>query len=91
MFILLTVCVVATVALFYWLSRKSVSVWKCEGLSHKAVLITGCDVNEIAREIALTLDKNGVPVFACCADEANADHLKYVICSTVKLILLSSV
>ena len=79
MFILLILCVVATVILFYWLADRFIYVWNSEGLSDKAVLITGCDVNEIAREIALMLDKNGVPVFACYSNETNADYLKYVV------------
>jgi len=86
MFILLIVCVVATVVLLCWLTRESFSLWKCESLSDKAVLITGCDVNEIAREVALMLGKNGVPVFACCANEANADQLKYVIFFTPRAL-----
>ena len=78
MFILLVLCVVAAVALFYWLAEMSISAWKSEGVSDKAVLITGCDVNEIAREVALMLDNYGVPVFACYSNETNADHLMYV-------------
>ena len=79
MFVLLILCVVATVfVLLYWLAESSISIWSCRCLSDKAVIITGCDFNKIAREIALLLDKNGVPVFACYSNEANADRLKYV-------------
>jgi len=80
MVILLILCLVATVVglLFYWLAEWSTHIWNYEGLSDKAVLVTGCDVNEIALEIALMLDKNGVPVFACYSDETIVDRLKYV-------------
>ena len=76
MFVLLILCVLATAVLVYWLAESSTSLWNCEGLSAKAVLITGCDVNKIAREIVMLLDKNGVPVFACYSKEANAHYLQ---------------
>ena len=79
MFFLLMLCVIATVfVLVYWVAEISTCIWRCDRLSHKAVLITGCDFNEIARETAVLLDKNGVPVFACCSNETNADRFKYV-------------
>jgi len=75
---LLILCVVVTVfVLLYWLAERFMSIWSCEYLSeNKAVLITGCDFNEVAREIAVLLDRNGVPVFACYSNEADAIHLK---------------
>ena len=79
MLVLLIVCIVAAVILLlHWLAESSMFVWNCDCLSNKAVLITGCDFSEVAREIAMLLDKNGAPVFACCSDETNADRLKYV-------------
>jgi len=55
------------------------------------VLITGCDFNEIAREIALLLDNNGVPVFACYSNETNAHELRYdVIVSASHFVALFS-
>jgi len=79
MFVLLILCaVVAAVAVLYWFAERSVTLWNCKDLSKKAVLITGCDVNEIALELAFLLDKNGVPVFACYSDETNADDIRFV-------------
>jgi len=79
LFILLILCAIATVSvLLYWLAESSTCVWRCDRLSDKAVLITGCDFNEIARETAVLLDKNGVPVFACCSNKTNANRFKYV-------------
>jgi len=78
MFVLLILFVVATVVILsYWLVESNDLTWRCECLSNKAVLITGCDFNQIAREIALLLDKHGVPVFACCSNETNAHELRY--------------
>ena len=79
MLVLLIVFLVAAVFVtLYLLSESSACTWKCDSLSGKAVLITGCDFNEIARQLAVLLDKNGVPVFACYSDKTNADHLKYI-------------
>ena len=79
MFVLLILFVVVTslLVLLYWSSDSCVLTWNCEDLSNKAVLITGCDFNEVARELALLLDKNGVPVFACYSNETNAHELQY--------------
>jgi len=76
--LILFVVVATVVVLSYWLVESCILTWSCEGSSNKAVLITGCDFNEVAREIALLLDKNGVPVFACYSNETNAHELQYV-------------
>jgi len=75
--ILILFVVVTLVVLLYWIVASCFFTWRCEDLSNKAVLITGCDFNEVAREIALLLDKNGVPVFACFSSETNAQELRY--------------
>jgi len=92
MFLFLMLFVVAVVVvLSCWLIQSRALTWSCEGLSNKAVLITGCDFNEIAREIALLLDNNGVPVFACYSNETNAHELRYdVIVSASHFVALFS-
>jgi len=75
MFILLLLCVVCV--LLCWLVKRCIiSLCSFAYLSDKAVLITGCDINETAIEVAVLLDKNGVPVFACFCDKENANRLK---------------